>query len=253
MTQGLHVRAMRPSLLSSLTPRHAISLSSIHHSSHIPQQPTLCTLCPPSIQHHGLNVPRCVVGSLSLANSNGSTPPLSQSPTHTTLPTPYYYAAHTTRIPPFCIIATTSTSNEITHNRHPSSHAPASPSLLHQTQIRCNSTSSWQCGHHIAMTQGMHVRAMRPSLLSSLTPRHATPFPSSPSIIEGHHTKGSSDLRVCYLRILVYWSECNIGNHAPLLAFLSHATPRNAISLSSIHHSSHIPTLWHFLPSSTTV
>ena len=117
MTQGLHVRAMRPSLLSSLTPRHATPFLSppsiIHHTYH--SSPP-CALCgtPPSIQRHGLNVPRCVVGSLSLANSNGSTPPLSQSPTHTTLPTPYYYAVHTTRVPPSCIIATTS--NESTHD-----------------------------------------------------------------------------------------------------------------------------------------
>ena len=91
MTQGLHVRAMRPSLLSSLTPRHAtpfLSLPSIIHHTYHSSPP--CALCdtPPSIQHHGLNVPRCVVGSLSLANSNGSTPPLSQSPNahHSTNP-----------------------------------------------------------------------------------------------------------------------------------------------------------------------
>ena len=32
------------------------------------------------------------------------------------------------------------------------------------------------------MTQGLHVRAMRPSLLSSLTPRHAMPLLSPPSM-----------------------------------------------------------------------
>ena len=155
MTQGLHVRAMRPSLLflSHATPRHATPFLSppsiIHHTYH--SSPP-CALCgtPPSIQHHGLNVPRCVVGSLSLANSNGSTPPLSQSPTHTTLPTPYYYAVHTTRVPPSCIIATTS--NEITRYK-----------------LHCHET-------------GVALEPCTPHCLSSLTPRHATPLLSPPSM-----------------------------------------------------------------------
>ena len=73
MTQGLHVRAMRPSLPSShATPRHATPrLFPPPHPSFITHTTIAhhCALCgtPPSIQHHGLNVPRYVVWALCLS------------------------------------------------------------------------------------------------------------------------------------------------------------------------------------------
>ena len=147
-----------PPCFSPLTPRHAFSLSAIH-SSHIPQQPTIAhsvaLLLPSSTTV--CTWPRCVVGSLYLANSNGSTPPLSQSPNHTTPPPPYYYDVHTTRVPPSCIIATTS--NEITHDIN-LLHCHDTGVALEPCTPHC-----FPLSRHATPSHHLTTRRLRPSLL----------------------------------------------------------------------------------------